>query len=154
VGDVFTKAKRSEVMSRIRGRDNKDTEVAFILLLRKHQVTGWRRHRRILLSGKSGRQRDVVDARRSSVRPDFVFVSVKLAVFIDGCFWHGCPRHCTYPTGNQEFWQNKLENNRKRDRYTTRMLRRKGWKVLRVWEHELRAGQRVAARLKKSLAGH
>ena len=75
--DVFTKAKRSEVMSRIRGRGNKDTELALAKLLRRHRITGWRRNQPVF--GK----------------PDFVFPKLKLAVFVDGCFWHGCPKHAS-----------------------------------------------------------
>ena len=69
--------------------------------------------------------------------PDFVFPKSKLAVFVDGCFWHGCPRHFIQPRGNAAFWQKKIAGNRTRDRIVNRMLRRMGWRVLRVWEHEL-----------------
>ena len=117
--DVFTKTKRSEVMSRIRGRGNKDTELALVKLLRRHRITGWRRNQSVF--GK----------------PDFIFASLKLAVFVDGCFWHGCPKHCNQPANNRAFWQHKLAANKKRDALVTRTLRRTGWRVLRVWEHEL-----------------
>jgi DNA mismatch endonuclease (patch repair protein) len=72
-----------------------------------------------------------------SVRPDFVFPSLKLAVFVDGCFWHGCPRHATKPKNNAAFWRKKLAANQARDRLVTRVLRSRGWRVLRIWEHEL-----------------
>lgn len=117
--DVFTKSKRSEVMSRIRGRGNKNTEVALAKLLRANGITGWRRHQPVF--GK----------------PDFIFRKVRLAVFVDGCFWHGCPRHASIPKSNGAFWRRKLAANKARDRLVTRTLRARGWHVLRIWEHEL-----------------
>jgi DNA mismatch endonuclease (patch repair protein) len=71
-------------------------------------------------------------------------------VFVDGCFWHGCPRHGTQPKGNAAFWRAKLRRNRERDRRDTRNLRRAGWRVLRLWEHALRAKERpkLLARLR------
>ena len=71
------------------------------------------------------------------VKPDFVFRRGKTAVFVDGCFWHGCPEHGTQPKTNAAFWRGKISANRVRDRPVTRTLRAKGWKVVRIWEHEL-----------------
>lgn len=119
MADVFTKEKRSEVMSRIRGKGNKDTELALAKLFRSNGISGWRRHYRI------------------TGRPDFAFPKHKLAVFVDGCFWHGCPTHATQPKGNKEFWQTKLDANKARDRKVNRLLRSSGWRVLRIWEHDL-----------------
>jgi DNA mismatch endonuclease (patch repair protein) len=119
VSDIFTKAKRSEVMSRIRSRGNKDTELALAKFFRRNKITGWRRNQKIF--GK----------------PDFIFPKLKLAIFVDGCFWHGCPKHETKPKNNRTFWKNKFARNKARDVLVTRMLRRAGWRVLRVWEHEL-----------------
>jgi len=86
-------------------------------------------------------------------RPDFVFPARRLAVFVDGCFWHGCPRHGTMPKGNRSFWRAKITRNRERDREVGAELRRLGWKVLRVWEHELtvRNERRLVARLGRHL---
>lgn len=78
------------------------------------------------------------------VRPDIVFVGVRVAVFIDGCFWHRCPRHGTSPKSNQAYWQPKLDRNVMRDRRATEALRGDGWIVIRGWEHEPPAA--VAAR--------
>lgn len=117
--DVFTQAKRSEVMARIRSRGNRATEVALAKLLRRHGITGWRRHPPMF--GK----------------PDFAFRHARLVVFVDGCFWHGCPRHLRQPTSHRGFWKKKLLANRARDRLVNRTLRRRGWRVLRIWEHEL-----------------
>ena len=117
--DVFTKTKRSEVMSRIRSHGNRDTELVLAKIFRAHGFTGWRRRQPVF--GK----------------PDFIFRAAKLAVFVDGCFWHGCPLHCRMPQGNRAFWRQKLARNRARDRLVTRTLRQRGWRVLRIWEHAL-----------------
>ena len=129
MADVFTKAKRSEVMSRIRSRGNKDTELALVKLLREHKISGWRRQIEIW-KAESGKQ-------KFKVRPDFVFKEARLALFVDGCFWHGCPKHATKPKNNRAFWRRKLAANKARDRLVNLALRRAGWRVLRVWEHEL-----------------
>lgn len=133
MSDVFTKAKRSEVMSRIRGRGNKDTELALARLFRTHGITGWRRNQPVF--GK----------------PDFVFRQVRLALFVDGCFWHGCPKHATQPKNNHAFWQKKLSANKRRDLLVTRTLRKSGWRVMRIWEHELRRANapRLVAALRR-----
>jgi len=120
MSDVFTKEKRSEVMSRIRGQGNKRTELALIKIFRQLGITGWRR--RYPAFGK----------------PDFAFPALRLAVFVDGCFWHCCPKHRTWPKDNQEFWKRKLVTNRARDKEVTRELKKRGWQVLRIWEHELK----------------
>ena len=69
-------------------------------------------------------------------RTNILFVSARVAVFVDGCFWHGCPEHATWPRANAAWWREKLLANRKRDRDTDRLLRSAGWLVLRFWEHE------------------
>ncbi len=127
--DVFTKAKRSEVMSHIRGHGNKETELALIKIFRQHNITGWRRHRPFF--GK----------------PDFVFPKQKVAVFVDGCFWHGCPRHSNLPVNNRVFWSKKMAANKARDRLVNRTLRKQGWRVVRIWEHALRNPQRCIQRI-------
>jgi DNA mismatch endonuclease (patch repair protein) len=144
--DVFTKRGRSEVMSLIRGSGNKGTELRLIQIFRINIITGWRRSSK--LPGK----------------PDFVFQKLKTAVFVDGCFWHGCPKHGTKPKTNAAFWRRKIARNRARDVEVGRALRRLGWRVLRIWEHELpsslgpmarpasrRKEQRLLARLRRAL---
>jgi DNA mismatch endonuclease (patch repair protein) len=84
------------------------------------------------------------------VRPDFVFPACRVAIFIDGCFWHGCPIHATSPSTNRRFWREKLDGNYKRDRRVTLELRRKQWIVLRFWEHEMQDGERLMSRLRKA----
>lgn len=118
--DVFSKAKRSDVMSKIRGTGNKDTELRLIQIFRANGITGWRRGSK--LPGK----------------PDFVFPKLKTVVFVDGCFWHGCPKHGTSPKTRASFWLAKITGNKARDRRVNRALRGRGWIVIRVWEHELR----------------
>lgn len=71
-----------------------------------------------------------------SVRPDLVFSRRRVAVFVDGCYWHGCPIHATWPKTNAGFWKDKIETNRRRDADTRRRLEADGWVVIRIWEHE------------------
>jgi DNA mismatch endonuclease, patch repair protein len=70
------------------------------------------------------------------VRPDVVFTRAKVAVFVDGCFWHSCPLHGTSPRSNRDYWGPKLARNAERDRANTVALRRDGWRVVRIWEHD------------------
>jgi DNA mismatch endonuclease (patch repair protein) len=119
MSDVFTKAKRSAVMSRIRGAGNKDTELALIKILRSSRIKGWRRNS--LVFGK----------------PDFIFPIQRVAVFVDGCFWHGCPRCYRQPKSNVDFWKRKISGNKKRDLRVCRELKKRGWRVVRIWEHSL-----------------
>lgn len=69
-------------------------------------------------------------------RADLVFTRPKVAVFVDGCYWHGCPKHYTSPVTNASFWSGKIAGNRERDAETTRLLEAAGWSVVRAWEHE------------------
>lgn len=71
---------------------------------------------------------------------DVAFVGIRLAVFVDGCFWHGCPEHGTWPKANAEWWENKTKMNRMRDADTDRLLRDAGWEPLRIWEHDISDG--------------
>ncbi|MCX5654913.1 MAG: very short patch repair endonuclease [Planctomycetota bacterium] len=135
MADVLSKDRRSYCMSRIRGAGNKETELRMIRLLRANGITGWRRGWPLF------------------GRPDFVFPAARLAVFVDGCFWHGCPMHYTKPANNRAFWRRKLEANSARDRRVNRELKRLGWRILRIWEHDLRLPKpRCMARLKRLLA--
>ena len=134
MSDVFTKTKRSDVMSRIRGHGNKDTELALIKLFRQHRISGWRRNQNVF--GK----------------PDFLFRRNRLAIFVDGCFWHGCPRCFRRPKSNRKFWDAKIARNRDRDRRVNRELRRFGWRVLRIWEHDIPRPVRCLPKLRRALA--
>lgn len=131
--DILTNAQRSELMAKVHGAGNASTELRLITVFRTHGITGWRR--KWPLVGK----------------PDFVFPKLKLAVFVDGCFWHGCPIHATQPKQNAAFWREKIARNQARDRLVTRTLKAKGWRVLRVWEHELKKKneRRLLARFRR-----
>lgn len=78
-------------------------------------------------------------------RADIIFRSAKVAIFVDGCFWHGCPKHGTQAKANAEFWRNKIERNKERDEETNRLLKKAGWKVVRVWEHE--SAKKIAGKI-------
>lgn len=155
--DIFTKAKRSDVMSRIRSRGNKATELELVRVFRAHGITGWRRQVQIVGRAALLRGPHITAARQRRptmrVRPDFVFPKLRLAVFVDGCFWHACPLHTTKPRNNAAFWRKKFAANKARDRLVTRTLRRSGWRVLRLWEHELARKQeaRLVGRLRLAL---
>ncbi len=75
-----------------------------------------------------------VDSLRRTA--DIVFRSARVAIFVDGCFWHGCSEHRGIPKTNRQFWSRKIARTRERDRETTRLLEEEGWQVVRVWEHE------------------
>jgi len=134
--DVFSQEKRSQVMSRIRWRGNRDTEQRLVRLFREAGIKGWRRH--LPLPGC----------------PDFAFPKLRIAVFVDGCFWHGCPKHFSPPVNRAGFWAAKIGGNRKRDRRVTCELRARGWLVVRIWEHDLtkKKALRSVARVKSALA--
>jgi DNA mismatch endonuclease (patch repair protein) len=125
---------RSEIMARVRSHGNSSTELRLIRLLRRHRVTGWRRQ--YPLFGN----------------PDFVFLRARLAVFVDGSFWHGHPKFCRLPASNRRYWLPKIQRNRARDRQVGRTLRIRGWRVVRIWEHELRAkGDACVKRIQRFL---
>jgi DNA mismatch endonuclease (patch repair protein) len=133
MADRLTVAQRSALIAKVRARGNATTELALARVLRAEGLIGWRRQR--LLAGRGGAWK---------VRPDFIFPRRRWAVFVDGCFWHGCPRHGTRPKGRAAFWRRKFVASRARDRRNTRQLRAAGWRVLRLWEHERRAAFRPA----------
>ena len=132
--DVFGKRKRSAVMSAIRSSGNKDTELRLIRIFRDAGICGWRRNQ--ALTG----------------RPDFVFRTSRVAIFVDGCFWHGCPQHGRNPTSSIDYWEAKLKSNKKRDILVGRSLRRAGWTVIRIWEHELASPKAVIRKIQKALS--
>jgi DNA mismatch endonuclease (patch repair protein) len=117
---TFGGLSRSALMSRIRSTQNATTELRFLALLRRMRIKGWRRN--YPLTGK----------------PDFTFPKSKVAVFLDGCFWHGhdCGRNLT-PKHNALAWQAKIARNKKRDLVVTNELKKRGWKVMRIWECSL-----------------
>jgi len=133
---TFGHLTRGQLMARVHSKGNKTTEARLIGLLRSSKITGWRRHQRIF------------------GRPDFVWPKKKLAVFVDGCFWHGhgCGKNLS-PQTNSKAWEIKLRRNQKRDRLVTKTLRVMGWRVVRIWECELRTGPKSNRRIKNALGG-
>jgi DNA mismatch endonuclease (patch repair protein) len=125
--------KRSRIMSAIRAHGNMSTELRFISILRTARITGWRR--RQALPG----------------RPDFVFRASRVAVFIDGCFWHCCPRCFEAPKQNVSYWRPKLHGNQARDKAVNKRLSDANWCVLRFWEHQLDRPAGVLRRLNRAL---
>jgi len=117
--DIFTKEKRSEIMSGIRAKDTK-TELA---VRDKLEALGFEYHP----IGVFG-------------NPDFAHRRLRVAVFLDGCFWHGCPIHYRPPKTNPDFWAKKVSGNVRRDMKVGRELRRRGWLVIRIWEHDIPKG--------------
>lgn len=107
-------------MACVRSRGNKSTELKFIALLKYNRIKGWRRKFKVVGN------------------PDITFPKGKIAVFIDGCFWHGCSQHLRLPSTNIDYWQTKIEKNMSRDKTTNRALKKNGWRIFRFWEHELR----------------
>jgi DNA mismatch endonuclease (patch repair protein) len=132
--DVFTREQRSSIMSRIRSRGNKTTELRFVRLLRTNKITGWRRG-----SSLPG-------------RPDFVFAKRKLVIFIDGDFWHGNPIKFRTPRTNRRYWRQKIRRNQERDEEITSILESRGWRVARFWESSLRDERATVDALKIALA--
>ena len=116
MADTVDKKQRSQNMVAIKSRGNRTTELRMAAMLRKNSLSGWKRHCR--LEGT----------------PDFCWEKKRIVLFVDGCFWHGCPFCYKYPKSNIRYWKEKVKTNRKRDQKVTRLLRRSGWKVVRVWE--------------------
>ncbi len=118
--DVFDKAKRSEIMSSIKSKNGLSTELRLAALFKENRIIGWRRNFKIF--GK----------------PDFVFPKKKIAIFVDGCFWHGCVYCKKTPNTNKTFWERKISRNKKRDKEVSNHLRHLGWKVIRIKECQLK----------------
>ena len=120
MADVFSKEKRSQLMSSVRSKKNKTTELRLIEIFKQESITGWRRNYKV------------------KGHPDFVFLDKKIAIFVDGCFWHGHDCRNTRPADNAEFWQKKRERNIKHDKEVTELFEKRGWTVIRIWECELK----------------
>lgn len=84
--------------------------------------------------------------------PDLVVTSLRIAIFVDGCFWHQCPQHYTEPVRNRDFWRAKIARNVERDHRVNRELRQLGWRVVRIWDHELRDATKLVRRLRRAFA--
>lgn len=125
MADVFDSKKRSDIMSKVRSKNNKSTELALIKLFKENNITGWKRNYPV------------------KGHPDFVFLNKKIAVFVDGCFWHGHDCRNTRPSDNAEYWQKKRERNIMHDKEVTAMFEKRGWTVIRIWECELNKKNRA-----------
>ena len=133
MADVYDEAQRSAVMSKVRSSGNKSTELRLIKLLKSAGITGWRRNYPV--KGK----------------PDFVFIELRVAIFVDGCFWHGHDCRNTRPSSSSDYWERKRERNIQNDIKVTDMFRSRGWTVLRIWECELKKNNE-AVTLKKIIS--
>lgn len=122
MADVLTPEQRSKCMSKNKGKDTKPE-----IILRKALWAKGIRYR------KNYKLPDKLPGK-----PDIVFVGKKIAVFVDGCFWHQCPLHFQMPDNNRVFWEKKINRNVERDKEVTSKLEDKGWKVVRFWEHEIK----------------
>lgn len=123
MADIFTKEKRSQVMQRVKPKGNKSTEIKMIAYFKENHIIGWRRHY------------DVIG------HPDFVFLKQRIALFVDGCFWHG--HDCkARPLSNTDFWEGKRLYNSEHDKMITSLFQQRGWTVIRVWECELKKKNR------------
>ncbi len=131
--DTFSPKKRSWIMAQVKSTGNKSTERTLLTMLQQFKIKGWRRN--YPLFGK----------------PDIVFPKQRVALFIDGCFWHGHPRKCRMPSTNRAYWIKKIAGNIARDKQVTRTLQKKGWKVIRIWEDRVKKSSTVA-RIQKALA--
>lgn len=119
MADVFDRKKRSLIMSAIHSKLNKSTEIKLIGIFKQNDIIGWRRNYKV------------------KGHPDFVFIDKKIAVFVDGCFWHGHDCRNTRPLDNAEYWKKKREHNVQHDKEITLLFKNRGWTVIRIWECEL-----------------
>ena len=133
--DVYDKTTRSSVMQRVRSKGNKSTELRLIEIFREYGIIGWRRNYPV------------------KGHPDFVFLNMKVAIFVDGCFWHGHDCRNTRPKENMEYWTKKRKQNIAHDKFISSYFQSRGWKVIRIWECELTLKNqlRLIKKIKRSL---
>ncbi len=124
MADVYDKEKRSDIMKRVRSKGNKSTELKLIEIFKSLSIKGWRRNYHVF------------------GHPDFVFLDRRVAVFVDGCFWHGHDCRNTRPVDNADYWSAKRERNKIHDEQVTMRFLNRGWTVLRIWECELKTRNR------------
>lgn len=133
MADVFSPEKRSEVMKKVRSKKNKSTELRLIEIFKQYGVTGWRRNYPV------------------KGHPDFVFLDKRIAIFVDGCFWHGHDCRNTKPENNKEYWNKKRIQNARHDSMITACFEQRKWKVIRIWECELNKQDIIEHYLKQIL---
>lgn len=120
MADVFDKQQRSQIMRKVKSSGNKSTEIRLISVFKENNISGWRRNYAV------------------KGHPDFVFLKMKIAFFVDGCFWHGHDCRNTTPSDNKEYWDRKRQRNIQHDREVTAIFEARGWTVIRIWECELK----------------
>lgn len=130
MSDVFNSEERSKIMRAVKSKNTKSTELALMKLFKENQIKGWRRTYPV------------------KGHPDFVFLDKRIAIFVDGCFWHGHDCRNTRPSDNAEYWQKKRARNIQHDKEITAAFEKRGWTVLRIWECELKK-KNQAATMKK-----
>ena len=136
MADIFTRKERSEIMRKVKSSRNKSTELKLIQFFKENGIGGWRRN--FKLYGK----------------PDFVFPKQRLAIFVDGCFWHGHDCRNTKPKANADYWETKINRNKNRDVQVTETLTNKNWTVIRIWECELKNLSRLKDKLQVASTYH
>ena len=133
--DTLSKEKRSKIMAAIHYKNTRSTERRLRSGLASAGISGWRMNAKDLIG-----------------KPDFVFEKKKVAIFVDGCFWHGCKCKKKVRT-NKSFWVNKIETNIARDRKVTRLLRQQGWIVIRIKEHEMQSAlSKIIKKITRAIA--
>ncbi|MEQ8236258.1 MAG: very short patch repair endonuclease [Syntrophomonadaceae bacterium] len=120
MADIYGSKKRSDIMRKVRSKGNTSTELRLIALFNDNGFSGWRRNYPVM------------------GHPDFVFLDKKIAVFVDGCFWHGHDCRNTHPKENEEYWTKKRNRNIQHDKEVTSIFESRGWTVMRIWECELK----------------
>lgn len=120
MSDVFDKEERSRIMRSVKSRNTRSTELAIIKIFKENHITGWRHN------------------YNAKGHPDFVFLEKRIAIFVDGCFWHGHDCRNTRPAAHAEYWAKKRERNMQRDKEITARFETRGWTVIRIWECELK----------------
>lgn len=124
MADIYDKEKRSSIMQKVKSKGNKSTEICLIRVFQEQGIKGWRRGYPV------------------KGHPDFVFLQKRVAIFVDGCFWHGHDCRNTIPKENENFWKAKIGRNVEHDKAVTQMFVDRGWTVLRIWECELKKKKR------------
>ena len=122
MADPLSPEQRSALMAKVRSKGNRSTEMKAVSALERNGVKGW-----------------VQQPPDFIGHPDFVFPELRITLFVDGCFWHGCPECGRVPKSRVQFWKSKIENNMRRDESVTKELVSNRFRVMRVWEHELRS---------------
>jgi DNA mismatch endonuclease, patch repair protein len=132
--DTISRAMRSRVMAQVRSQRNRSTEWRLRASLIQSGIRGWKLNPPDILG-----------------KPDFAFLEERLLLFVDGCYWHGCPKCYRRPSSNTDYWDAKVARNRARDAKTVAQLKRQEWRLLRIWEHQLTTTAPVIAKIRAAL---